>query len=69
MPNYYVIRICCADPLDDYNDFCHIILVQPIKTVSYYSSVGNLLKRGYRSAVNRIQNYEIKRSIANSIQI
>ena len=48
-------------PFNDRNDFCSVISVDAIKTVSFDSVVGNL--RGYQKAINRINDCDLQRAI------
>lgn len=48
-------------PFNDHNDYCSVISVEPRKTVSFDSVVGNLA--GYRRAVNRVNDYELQQAI------
>lgn len=55
-----------GDPLGNYNDFSHIIPVQPIKTISYDTELGDLIKK-YQPSVSQIQKRETQIRINNSI--
>ncbi len=53
-------------PFHDHNDFCSLLPVKPITTVSFDSVVGNL--RGYQKAINRVNDYGLQQAVLSVVR-